>query len=269
MVHTDPPYGVSYQAPSGKHKPIRNDHLRDDDLVKRILIPALRLAVRHTLSTAAFYIWHASSTREDFAYAMKAVGLVEKQYIIWDKGQFVLGHADYQWAHEPCFYAGKDGEQTAFYGDRSQATIWNISATTEKAVITAIGKGLQLVDGAGGRLTVLPRNKTKNKLRVIRLETGQILQLAESGAQSTVWKVQRDSDPEHPTQKPVALAQRAIDNSSQPGDIVYDGFLGSGSTLMAAEFSGRRCFGMELEPRYCDQTIRRWEEFTGEKAQKQ
>ncbi len=62
------------------------------------------------------------------------------------------------------------------------------------------------------------------------------------------------------------LVQRAIENSSKPGDIVLDTFLGSGTSVIACERSGRICYGMELEPAYVDVAIARWESFTGEKA---
>jgi len=63
--------------------------------------------------------------------------------------------------------------------------------------------------------------------------------------------------------------QRAIENSSAPGDIVLDLFLGSGSTLIAADRTGRTCYGLELEPRYVDVAVKRWEAFTGEKASRE
>ena len=71
---------------------------------------------------------------------------------------------------------------------------------------------------------------------------------------------------EHPTMKPVALCERAIRNSSRVAQLVIDPFLGSGTTMIAAERLGRRCYGMEIEPRYVDVAVRRWEEFTGRKA---
>jgi len=84
----------------------------------------------------------------------------------------------------------------------------------------------------------------------------------------TVWDVDRAPKNEyHPTQKPVELAARAMRNSSQPGDIVLDLFGGSGSTLIAAEQDGRRARLMELDPRYCDVIIRRWENFSGGTAE--
>ena len=70
----------------------------------------------------------------------------------------------------------------------------------------------------------------------------------------------------HPTTKPVELVERAINNSSQRTNLVLDLFLGSGSTLIAAEKTGRRCFGMELDPKYADVIIERWQNYTGKNA---
>jgi len=72
---------------------------------------------------------------------------------------------------------------------------------------------------------------------------------------------------EHPTMKPVAMVEYLIKNSSKHEDIVLDTFLGSGSIIIACEKSNRICYGIELEPKYCDVIIKRWEDFTGEKAQ--
>ena len=72
----------------------------------------------------------------------------------------------------------------------------------------------------------------------------------------------------HPTMKPVSLMRRLILNSSKPGDIIFDGFLGSGSTMLAAEQTKRRCFGVELEPKYVDIAVARLEDLAGVKAEK-
>ena len=84
----------------------------------------------------------------------------------------------------------------------------------------------------------------------------------------SVWSVGKDSATSyvHPTQKPVELAAMAIDNICQKNKIVLDLFLGSGSTLIACEKTGRKSYGMELDPKYCDVIVKRWEEFTGKKA---
>jgi DNA modification methylase len=88
--------------------------------------------------------------------------------------------------------------------------------------------------------------------------------------QTTVWNIDRPSkSPEHPTMKPVELVERAVTNSSDVGHVVYDPFLGSGTTLIACERLGRRCYAMEIEPKYVDVAVRRWEQFTGREAHRE
>jgi len=88
--------------------------------------------------------------------------------------------------------------------------------------------------------------------------------------QGNVWTISRPAESElHPTMKPLELVERAIENSSRPGDIVLDLFLGSGTTLIAAERTGRVCYGMELDPHYCRIAIIRWQAFSGGKAEKE
>ena len=86
---------------------------------------------------------------------------------------------------------------------------------------------------------------------------------------TTVWSVSKGNtgDYLHPTQKPVALVEEAILNSSKGMDIVLDLFGGSGSTMVAAEKTGRTSYLMELDPKYCDVIVERWEDFTGKKAE--
>ncbi len=86
--------------------------------------------------------------------------------------------------------------------------------------------------------------------------------------QSDVWEYNKPIKNDlHPTMKPVELVERALNNSSKIGDIVLDGFGGSGSTLIAAEKTGRKARLVELDPKFCDVIVRRWEEFTGKKAE--
>jgi DNA modification methylase len=88
--------------------------------------------------------------------------------------------------------------------------------------------------------------------------------------QTTLWNIDRPSrNKDHPTMKPIGIPAKAIQNSSKQGDIVLDPFLGSGSTLMAAEQTGRICYGVELDPIYCDVIVKRWEEYTNQKAVKE
>ena len=88
-------------------------------------------------------------------------------------------------------------------------------------------------------------------------------------AQDDVWEMPRPkTSEEHPTMKPIALVEKAIMNSSNRGEIVLDLFLGSGTTLLAAHNAGRICYGIELDPKYVDVIVKRWEEHTGLKAEK-
>jgi len=85
--------------------------------------------------------------------------------------------------------------------------------------------------------------------------------------QSDVWEVPRPRISKlHPTTKPIELVERAINNSTQRTNLVLDLFLGSGSTLIAAEKTGRRCYGMELDPKYADVIVERWQNYTGNNA---
>src|SRR5215472_2211805 len=96
--------------------------------------------------------------------------------------------------------------------------------------------------------------------------------------QSTVWEIannnpfgnqQREQSWGHGTQKPVECMRRPIVNNSRPGELVYDPFLGSGTSLIAAEMTGRVCYGLELNPLYIDVVVRRWQAFTGRAARHQ
>jgi len=84
--------------------------------------------------------------------------------------------------------------------------------------------------------------------------------------ESDLWNIAKDSKYVHPTQKPVAISERAIKNSTKSKNIVLDYFGGSGSTLIACEKQNRQARVMELDPKYCDVIVKRWEDFTGKKA---
>jgi DNA modification methylase len=87
--------------------------------------------------------------------------------------------------------------------------------------------------------------------------------------QTTLWTIpsgNQDAKTQHSTQKPVECMRRPMQNNSGPGQSIYDPFLGSGTTLIAAETIERTCFGMELEPRFVDVAVRRWQAFTGRDA---
>lgn len=226
MVNTDPPYGVSYQ--SDKFNEIVNDDLTGDAL-KDFLIMCFRQLYKHTIENPALYVFHASITQRDFEEALEKTGFRVKQQIIWKKNMFAFGRSDYHWIHEPMFYAVKTGKNSQWFGDRCGTTYSDAD--------------LEEMD--------------KNEL----IELIQSIQET-----STVWEISRDSTAlyVHPTQKPVALAERAIGNSSEPNDIVLEPFSGSGSTLVGGFKAGRRVYAIEFDTGYVQVGIQRMVEFSGE-----
>jgi DNA modification methylase len=96
-----------------------------------------------------------------------------------------------------------------------------------------------------------------------------------AGDNSTIWDSpspkfimggSKEEKVDHPTQKPVELMRKPILNHTKRGAVVYDPFLGSGTTLIAAEMSERACYGVELDPKYVDCIIQRWQDFSGREA---
>lgn len=89
-------------------------------------------------------------------------------------------------------------------------------------------------------------------------------------SQTDIWTASRDHAGEywHPTQKPVELIERAVENSSRPGETILDPFVGSGTAIIACQRTGRRCLAMEIDPRFAEVAIQRWENFTGRKARR-
>jgi DNA modification methylase len=97
-----------------------------------------------------------------------------------------------------------------------------------------------------------------------------------AGENSTVWSCpspkfifngsEKEEKFDHPTQKPMEVMRRPILNHTLPGEPLYDCFLGSGTTLIAAEQTGRVCYGVELDPKYVDVIVRRWQQYTGKQA---
>ena len=234
MVFTDPPYGVSYVGPEKSWDMIKNDDLRGDGLYK-FLIAAFENIRDNLKLGGAFYIWYANNNSIQFCEALRDAGLKQKQILIWQKGM-VLGHSDYHWTYEPCLYGCHPEQNSTWYGDRTQKTLWELRRTDIKELKKedAIDMLLRLYDD------------------------------------KDVWEIDRDPTTQyvHPTQKPVALSAKAIWNSSKTGDIILDLFGGSGSTLMGCEQTKRKCRMMEFDPHYVDVIIKRWEDFTNQKAEK-
>jgi DNA modification methylase len=90
---------------------------------------------------------------------------------------------------------------------------------------------------------------------------------------TTVWEIDWEGKArivgnEHPTQKPVGLFERPMLKHTKRGDVCFEPFCGSGSQLIAAERLERRCYALEIEPRFCDVAVERWEQFTGKAAER-
>lgn len=271
VVFTDPPYGISYESPIGGFEVLKGDDLRRGQLYS-LLHGAFAAALPHTREDSAWYVWHATGTREDFAKALRDIGLVELGVIIWAKPGMVLGWSDYRWAHEPCFYAARQGVKPAWHGDRTQTTVWRLDARTAKGEPhAAIGSGIIVSTPEGGEIYVSGSAPKGRKVRHIHIEPGKPVLVSPSGsAADNVWEVSRDNghgrEAYHPTQKPVELARRALGNSTTEGQVVLDMFSGGASTIIAAEQTKRVGFAMDLDARYVDVGVRRWQELTGKAA---
>ncbi len=244
LLLTDPPYNVDYSsknealnaADKGNRiqKDIANDKMGDAQF-QEFLTAAFTNANHHLKQGGAFYIWHAGTEGLNFKTAIKRVGWDLKQILIWVKNNIVLGRQDYQWRHEPCCYGFKPGAGHYFIDNRSQQTV------TED--------GMPDFD------------------RMTKEEMKKMLQDIFALPSTVIHEDKPLRSGDHPTMKPLKLMGRLIRNSTRPGEVVLDLFGGSGSTLMAAEQLGRVCYMVELDPCYIDVIIKRWEEYTGEKAQ--
>lgn len=237
LLLTDPPYNVDYEGGTKDKLKIENDK-QGDAAFYEFLSDAFRNAAEALKPGGVWYIFHSDSEGENFRrVAREQLGKV-RQCLVWNKNTIVMGRQDYHWKHEPCIYGWKDGAAHYFVDDRTQATVYE-------------DKGIDF--------------KKLKKDEAIKL-----LQDIFSDKQSTT--VINEDKParnaEHPTMKPIKLLARLIRNSTRPGESVLDPFGGSGSTLIACEQLGRICYTIEIDPRYCDVIIQRWEKFTNSKAVK-
>ena len=224
MVFTDPPYNVNY---SGKGKrtaeTIANDNMTPEAF-REFLFACVKNIAANVKSSGGCYVCHSYREQRNFEESLIEAGLIVKNQIIWVKPSPGMGMGDYRQMHELLFYAHHE-TKAKFYGEaHKQYTVWKPEYSDEE-IVKAVRKAYE--HATNGR--------------------------------STVWEIARDNvgDYVHPTQKPILLCARAIENSSKTEDIVLDAFLGSGSTMVAAEQTGRICYGIEMEPRYCQAIIDR------------
>ena len=211
---------------------IQNDSMNTDEFLS-FLSAAFFSADNVMKEGAAFYIWHGETEGLNFRKACTSVGWNIKQCLIWIKNAITLGRQDYQWKHEPCLYGWKSGTHF-FIKNRRQSTVIdddiNLEMLSEKELRELIN---ELIEPS----SIIREDKPlRNK--------------------------------EHPTIKPLNLIKRQIRNSTRKNDIVLDLFGGSGTTLIACEELKRVCYICELDPKFCDVIIKRWETLTGETAVK-
>jgi len=225
---TDPPYNVAYEGTNGMT--IQNDNMPEDQFC-RFLTEAFSRMHEVMKPGAPFYIWHAETEGGAFRTCCTATLGVVRQMLIWNKNSFTLGHQDYQWKHEACLYGWTDGAGHYFVDDRTQATV-----IEDKRI--DIGK--------------LKKEEMRELLRDIFSDKTSTTVIDEN-------KPARNAD--HPTMKPLKLLARLVKNSSRIGEIVLDTFGGSGSTLITCEQLGRRCYTMELDPKYADVIVKRYLKF--------
>lgn len=241
LLLTDPPYNVDYSSKNEAlnavdkgnrvQRDIENDRM-EDSRFQDFLTDAFKAATGVLKEGGAFYIWHADSQGYNFRVAAERAGLQIRQVLIWNKNNMVLGRQDYQWKHEPCLYGWKDGAGH-YFADRRDL------------------------------LTVMEEKESYDFEKMTKAELQALLQKIVTFPATVIDENKPQRSADHPTMKPVKLMGRLIKNSTRPGEIVLDTFGGSGSTLIAADQLGRRCFTVELDPIYCDVIVKRWEEQSG------
>lgn len=238
---TDPPYNVNYEGSAGK---IANDHMEAGDF-RKFLVEAFAAAAASMRAGAPIYVAHADTEGLTFRRAFVDAGFYLSGCLVWVKPSLVLGRSDYQWRHEPILYGWKPGAAHTWYGGRANTTV----VEHKGEAVRIMPDGAVQIDVGGQVVIVEGENMT------MRSEDSSVIR-ADKPARNA----------EHPTMKPVQLIRDMLENSSAKGDVVLDLFGGSGSTLIACEGSGRRARLMELDPKFCDVIVRRWQELTGKKA---
>lgn len=235
-VCTDPPYNMAYEGAGGtpdskrKSNRIKNDKMSPEEF-RAFLTDVYTTMYAGMEDGASCYVFYKELGEGVFMQCMENGGIDFKQELVWVKNQLVLGGSKYQNMYEPCLFGCKGGQVKYWYGKRNQrSVIETIDLMNEEELRDAIRK----LTEAEPNDVVRERKPAVNDL--------------------------------HPTMKPIKLLAKLLSNSTKEGDLVLDLFGGSGSTLMACEQLGRSCRMMELDTKYIDVIIERWESYTGQKA---
>jgi len=235
MVMTDPPYNVDYASKNealntrGSGNIIQTDIMNDkmsNENFYQFLYDFYTATNSYTKNGGAWYVWFSDAEGINFRKALVDSGVLLKQTLIWVKNNIVLGRQDYQNKHESCLYGWKAGAGHYFIDDRTKTTV-----IEDKVDYKKLNKK-QLID------MFLEMTSDKRPLDIIYCDKPFRSEL-------------------HPTMKPIKLLAPLIENSSKVGQLVADGFLGSGSTMVASHQLKRKCYGMELDPKYCQVIVDR------------
>jgi len=238
LMVTDPPYGVEYDASwrTGIHGSAKGNLaigkvLNDNNADWR--------EVWALFPGDVAYIWHASNFAVNVAKSLQVCGFELRNLIVWAKNNLVISRGHYHNQHEPCWYAVRKGKTAHWTGSRKKSTLW-------RHIDDILRPGEEVYARRADAATIH----------------------AITGDESTIWEIDKPmkSETGHSTQKPVECMRRPIQNNSKPGDAVYEPFSGSGTTIIAAEQTGRTCYAIELSPAYVDVAVKRWENFTGQTA---
>ena len=240
MVFTDPPYNVNYGSSmkdSLRHKvskenagrKILNDNFESKEAFQAFLLQSMLSVKPHVQGDVYFCM--SSSELDTLQSAFREAGGHFSTFIIWVKNTFMIGRSNYQRQYEPILYGWFEKTSHYWSGVRRLGDV----IRTEDAFVDASGNVFLKAEDLSLDVWEFPK-PTKSK--------------------------------EHPTMKPVALCERGVKNSCRVGDIVLDTFAGSGSTMIACEKQGRRCYMAELSQHYCDVIVQRWEDYTGLQAER-
>lgn len=255
VVWTDPPYNVNQGRKNREQDKwdggnrsgtggIENDKMSREDFADflRSSFAALYAVMK---PGAPIYVAHADIEGQTFRNAFVEGGLHLQSCLVWKKNTMVLGRMDWQSIHEPILYGYKKGSAHRWYGGRKNTSVIDMGD----------GSPFQRMDD--GRYQI----KVGDSVLVVSADA-----MVEEHPSSVIFEPRPSSSGLHPTQKPTALIERMLRQSARAGDIVVDGFGGSGSTLIAADRLGMCARLMELDPRFVDVIVERWQMYTGRPA---
>lgn len=239
---TDPPYNVAYESKlAGK---IKNDDMADAEFRK--MLGGWYASMFGVMKPGApIYVAHADTEGLNFRDAFREAGFKLSGCLIWRKNSLVLGRSDYQWQHEPILYGWKPGAKHRWYGGRKRTTIVDYG---EQGPVRRLEDGRWAIT-VGDQVLIVDGQATLEEV-----------------PGSVIYHEKPSRSELHPTTKPVGLWEKLMRPSSRPGDVVIDWFSGSGTTLIAADRMGLVARVIDLDPRFVDVAVRRWEMLTGRRA---